>query len=125
MKSFSTAWNSSSNPGKQRKYVARAPLHVRHHFVAAHLSKELRGKHKRRSVSLAKGDVVRVARGQFKNRSGKIVRVDLKAVRIYIEGVDRAKKDGSKSLYPVHPSNIIVTELNLADKRREERLRAA
>ena len=28
------------------------------------------------------------------------------------------KKDGTKVFYPIHPSNLVVTELNLDDKKR-------
>lgn len=123
MKAFSSAWKSSSNPGKQRKYAAKAPLHIRHRFLSAHLSKELRGRYKRRSVPLVRGDAVRVVRGQFRNRAGKVSRVSLGAGNVFVEGVERAKKDGSKAPCPLHPSNLLVTELNLSDKLREERLR--
>ena len=124
MKQFATAWKSSANPGKQRKYAAMAPLHLRHHFLSAHLSKELRGKYKRRSIPVIKGDVVRIVRGQFRNKSGKVLRIQLNSAAVFVEGIDTAKKDGSKSGYPLHPSNLVITELNLSDKMREAKLTA-
>ena len=37
---------------------------------------------------------------------------------MYITGVEMIKKDGTKAFYPIHPSNLVVTELNLDDKKR-------
>ena len=55
--------------------------------------------------------------------SGKIDRVDLKKTKTYVTGIEIAKKDGTKAFYPIHPSNLIITELNLDDKRRLKRLK--
>ncbi len=119
---FSTSWKSSSKPSKQRKYAYNAPLHIRQKFVSAHLSKELRQKYKKRAIQLCKGDKVKILRGQFSGRENKIERIDLKQTLIYISGVERSKKDGTKSLHPVHPSNLLITELNLNDKERKAKL---
>ncbi|MEK6835561.1 MAG: 60S ribosomal protein L26, partial [Nanoarchaeota archaeon] len=32
------------------------------------------------------------------------------------------KLDGSKVYYPLHPSNLMITELNLNDKKRKAKL---
>ena len=121
-KQFSTKWNSSKNVAKQRKYKANAPLHIKQSFVSAHLSKDLRKKYGRRSLILRAGDKVKVMRGQYKGSENKVERVDLKNTRVYVTGVERAKKDGSKSLIPVNPSNLLLTDLNLEDKRRKLKL---
>jgi large subunit ribosomal protein L24 len=121
-KEFSTSWKSSTRPGKQRKYRYQAPLHIKHRFCSAHLSKELRQKYGRRSIEARKGDKAKVMTGQFRKREGKIERVDIKKTRIYITGIEMTKKDGSKSIYPLHPSNIMITELNLEDKKRKASL---
>jgi large subunit ribosomal protein L24 len=84
------------------------------------LSKELRQKHKRRSVRVKVGDRVKVMRGSFRNKSGKVERINSQAQKVYVTGVEFAKRDGSKTLYPIHPSNLLVQELDLADKRRLE-----
>ncbi|HSU72309.1 MAG TPA: 50S ribosomal protein L24 [Candidatus Binatia bacterium] len=114
---WSSHWKGSVKPRKQRSYAREAPLHVKRKFLGAHLSKELRGKHKTRSLPVRVGDKVTVLRGQFRKKSGKVERVDVKASRIYVAGVEMLKKDGSKTAYPVHPSNVIITEMH-QDKRR-------
>lgn len=115
---FSTSWKSSKKPKKQRKYRYNAPLHIKQKFMGCHLSKELRKKHGKRSVPVRKGDKVKVLRGQFKGTIGKVDRVDLKKTRVYVTGIERTKKEGTKSFYPIHPSNIIIIDLNLDDKKR-------
>ena len=119
-KEFSTSWKSSSKPRKQRKYALKAPLHIKRKLVSAHLAESLRSKYKIRSLPLRKGDTVKVMRGQFKKKTGKVARVDLKQTRIYIEGIEMVKKDGSKIPYPIHPSNLLIENLVLEDKQRKE-----
>ena len=119
--SWSAHWKASIKPRKQRSYKREAPLHIRRKFMAAHLSKALRGTHKTRSVILRLGDKVTVLRGQFRKKSGKVERVDINASKAYVTGVELTKKDGSKAMYPLHPSNLIITELDASDKRRMEK----
>ncbi|MBN1544601.1 50S ribosomal protein L24 [Candidatus Woesearchaeota archaeon] len=119
---FSTSWKSSKRPAKQRKYRHNAPLHIKQKLLSAHLSKDLRKRYGRRSLPVVKGDKVKVARGQFKGRENKVERTDHKKLRVYITGIERAKKEGSKSMQPINPSNLIITELNLDDKKRKASL---
>lgn len=120
---FSKTWKRSKQPRKQRKYRYNAPLHIKTKFMSAHLSKELRQKHKKRSFSVRKGDKVKVMRGQFKKKTGKIERIDVKKSRVYITGIEFIKKDGTKTMYPINPSNLMIIELNLDDKKRSEALK--
>jgi large subunit ribosomal protein L24 len=118
MKEWSPAWKSSTKPRKQRKYRATAPLHVKRRFLAAHLAPELRKKYSRRSLNPIEGDKVKVMRGQFKNHQGKIEKVDTKYSRVIVSGIEITKKDGSKTIRYIHPSNIMIMELKLDDKMR-------
>src|SRR3989344_23595 len=117
MKTFARSWKSSSKPRKQRKYVVYLPLHLRKKLMSAHLSKDLREKHNRRNIPVRVGDKVRIMRGEFRKREGAIERVNRKTSRIYIAGVERSKKDGTKAKVPLHPSNVLVVELNAAKGR--------
>lgn len=117
-KEFSTQWIASRQPRKQRKYKANAPLHVRHKFLSASLSKELRKKYDKRSLPVRKGDEVLVMRGSFKKKKVKVTGVDLKRTRISLEGIQRTKKDGSKVSVYFHPSVLQIQSLNLDDKKR-------
>lgn len=117
-KEFSTNWKASKQPRKQRKYRHNAPLHIKRKFFGSHLSKELRQKHGIRSISVRKGDKVKVMRGSFRGKTGNVERLNSKNIKAYITGIERIKKDGSKVLLPIHPSNLMIIELNLDDKKR-------
>lgn len=118
-KQFSTAWKSSTQPRKQRKYRHKAPLHLRNKLMSVHISKELKTKYGKRNVPVRKGDKVKVMRGQFKGRSGEVERVNLKKLKVYIQGVDNIRKDGGKVPYPVSPSNLMIIEMKMDDKKRK------
>jgi large subunit ribosomal protein L24 len=117
-KTFSTKWKSSSQPRKQRKYTAKAPLHIKRKFLNVNLSKDLRKKHNRRNIVVRKGDEVKVMRGKFKKKTGKIISIDVKTSKIKIDDIMIKKRDGSKVNVKIHPSNLQIIGLNLDDKKR-------
>ena len=117
---FSSSWKASKQLKKQRLYRYNAPLHKKRKFIAAHLSKELMKKYNRRSFGLKKGDKVKIVRGQFKKKEEKINRINTKREKLYIDGIEMVKKDGTKFFYPISPSNVIIQELNLDDKMRQK-----
>lgn len=117
-KTFSKYWKASKQPRKQRKYLARAPIHIKRKLFSAHLSKELRKKHQRRSFTLRKGDTVKIMRGSFKGKTGKIDSLDSRRRKVSIEGIQRAKRDGTKVNIFFDSSNLQIKELNLDDKER-------
>lgn len=110
----------SKQPRKQRKFIHKAPLHIRHKFMSATLSEELREKYERRSIPVRNGDTVKVMRGDFKDHEGKIEKVDLKNYRVLIEGVSVQKPDGNQVFHSVHPSNLMIVELDLSDDKRNK-----
>jgi len=114
---WSSSWKASKKPRKQRNYVRNAPLHIRNKLVGSHLSKDLREKLKKRSLRVRKGDKIKVMIGQHKGKSGPVEKVDTKRMKVYITGIEFVKKDGSKSLYPVNPSNLLIQDI-AEDKRR-------
>ncbi|MFW5977513.1 MAG: 50S ribosomal protein L24 [Candidatus Nanoarchaeia archaeon] len=118
---FSMQWLRSVKPQKQRKFREYAPLHIRGKFLRAPLSKELRKKYGVRSLRLRTGDKVTITRGQFKKRTGTIDRVDLARQRVFVKGVELAKKDGGSVPYPLNPSKVMITSLHSDDKRRFKR----
>ncbi|MFH1054389.1 MAG: 50S ribosomal protein L24 [Candidatus Woesearchaeota archaeon] len=119
---FAKTWNKSTQPRKQRKYRYNAPLHVKQKFVKVHLSKDLRTKYGKRAAGLRKGDKVLISRGQFKKKTGKVERIDVKKTKVYITGIEIIKREGSKSLIPIDPTNLIIQELNLEDKKRIKKI---
>ena len=117
-KKFSKKWVGSKQPRKQRKYLANAPLHIRHKLMSTNLNKELRKKYGKRNFPLRKEDNVKIMRGKFKRKTGKIDSVDLKKLRVTIGGIHRTKKDGTKINVYFNPSNLQIQELYLEDKKR-------
>ncbi|MBW2974217.1 50S ribosomal protein L24 [Candidatus Woesearchaeota archaeon] len=119
-KKFSSSWKKSRQVRKQRKYRYNAPLHIKQKFVHVHLSKELKKKYNTRSLGLKKGDKVKVVRGQFRKHTGNVEKVDLKKCKVILSGIEITKKEGSQTTYPINPSNLVITELNLDDKMRQK-----
>jgi|SRR3989339_937604 len=119
-KEFSTQWNASKQPRKQRKYNFNAPLHTRHKFLSAHLSKELKVKYGKRNLPLRKGDEVLIMRGAFKKKKAKVTSVNLRESLVSLENIQRTKKDGSKVNVMFPASVLMIVTLSLDDKRRLE-----
>lgn len=119
---FSTSWLSSVQKRKQRKYFHNAPLHVKHKFLSAHLSKDLRKKYGKRNLPLRTGDEVLVMRGSFRKKKAKVSSVNLKNLKVYLESLQRTKKDGSKVNVPFKPNILQIISLNLDDKERNTAL---
>jgi large subunit ribosomal protein L24 len=109
----------TTNPSKQRKKLYNAPAHIRHKMMAAPLSNELAASRGAKTLPVRKGDTVRIMRGDNKGFEGKVSRVDLKAYRIYLEGLTREKVDGTNIFLAVHPSKVQIRNLNLDDKWRK------
>jgi large subunit ribosomal protein L24 len=110
----------SKQPRKQRKALFNAPLHVRHKLLTARLSEELQRQYGIKRLPVRKGDTVLILRGDFKGVRGKVVKVDLRRVRIYVEGATIKKPSGETVYYPIHPSKVMIVELDLSDKKRLE-----
>jgi len=83
------------------------------------LSKELRKKYKKRNISARKNDVVRIMRGKFKGKKGKILNIELKKSKVTVEGIQVKKQDGSKANIKINPSKLQIIELSLEDKKRK------
>ena len=112
----------TTKPSKQRKMFFKAPLHKKRKWIAAHLEESLLLKYDRRSLPVVKGDTVRVMRGSFRGHEDKVVRVNVKKGYIEIEGITMSKADGNKIAKPIHPSNVMITKLNLTDRWRRAKL---
>lgn len=93
--------------------------------MSAHLSEELRKKYGTRSTRVRRGDKVRILRGNSKGKEGKVERVDVQKTRVYITKVERAKNEGASIQLSFHPSSLLITELELSDKKRKAKLEGA
>ncbi len=112
----------SIKPGKQRRELYNAPLHKKRNFISAHLEEKLLMKYDKRAIPVVKGDTVKVMRGAFRGHEDKVAKVIVKKRFLEIEGLMMAKADGNKIAKPIHPSNVMITKLNLTDKWRRRKL---
>lgn len=95
-------------------------MHLRHKFLSAPLSRELREKHKTRSLPLRKGDRVRILRGDFKKLEGEVLKIDTKRRFIHVQGASVTKTDGTQVPRPIRPSNLML--LKLAEDKERARI---
>jgi large subunit ribosomal protein L24 len=115
---------SSSQPRKQRLARLMAPHHQARKQMASHLSEELLLKYNRRSLTVIKGDEVKLMRGDHKGTSGKVLTIDARFRKVTVDGITNKKADGTEVPLPVDPSNLLITKLNLEDNRRRGKLEA-
>ncbi len=113
----------SSKPGKVRKYSFTAPLHmVNSRNAKAALSSDMKVKYARSTVRVRPGDSVKLIKGEYSGIEGKIQKVYPKEGRVTIEGITREKIAGGTTPVKIAIPNLIVTNLNLDDKWRREKL---
>ena len=107
-----------TKPSTARKLRYTAPNHLKRKYLSAPLSPSLRAEHGTRSMPIVQDDTVSVTKGDRKLSEGRVLRVDVKDCRIYIEGVTRTRMDGSTVQIPIKPENVMITRLNLNDQWR-------
>jgi large subunit ribosomal protein L24 len=101
-------------------------IHISKHrhgrSIAAHVVDNLRQQYRLRSCRVVKGDTVRVMRGEYNGIEGKVESVDTMTGGLAIEGIQREKVRGGNVKVRIHSSNVIITNMNLDDKYRQEML---
>jgi len=117
-KKFSTKWKASKQPRKQRKYKANAPLHLKAKFVNVNLAKPLRKSVGKRNIQIKKNDKVKIMRGKYKGKQGKVLSVSIKYAKVYVENIQVTKMDNSKANVPLKPSNLQIIEMAERGKRK-------
>ena len=110
---------TSKKPRKQRKERRSTQWQRRHKLLTARLAPELVDKHGIKRIPVVKGDTVFVTRGAFRDSEGDVERVDMKKLKIHIENITIEKVDGTAISLPIHPSNVMITKLNI-DKVRQD-----
>lgn len=109
----------TKQPRKQRK---RAIKLVFKKGLGAHLSKELIKKYKIRTAGIRKGDDVKILRGEFKGKTGKVESVNLSRKLVFVEGIQAQKVSGTKTKVGIHASNMIITSIDMKDKFRKAKI---
>ena len=118
MAASSKTQSKSMSRRKARRAHFQAPSHVRRILMSAHLSKELKAKHNVRAMPIRKGDEVRVLRGKFKGREGKVENVYRLKWVIEVDKVTREKANNTTVKVGIHPSNVEITKMKLPKFRK-------
>ncbi|KDQ61007.1 hypothetical protein JAAARDRAFT_55733 [Jaapia argillacea MUCL 33604] len=108
----------SSSRRKAHKAHFSAPSSVRRKIMSSSLAKDLRTKYNTRSIPIRKDDEVRVVRGKYKGREGKVTQVYRKKWVIHVDRVNRDKSNGASVPIGIHPSNVVITTIKLDKDRR-------
>src|SRR2546428_14124975 len=109
---------TSTKPRTQRKRAANAPLHTKRIMASSHLAPEIRDKskvHLPRALPVRKGDTVRIMRGGFRGKEGKVVSVDRVHSTAVIEGITIEKVDEKKVARPLDAANRLVVRMGDTD----------
>ena len=86
----------SSQRRKSRKAHFSAPSSIRRKIMSSKLSKDLKTKYETKSVPVRKGDTVKIMRGNFKGREGKVQAVYRKRWALHIEKIVKEKTNGKQ-----------------------------
>ena len=115
---------TSRKPRTQRKRAANAPLHTKRIMPSSHLAPEIHDKskaHLPRALPVRKGDTVRIMRGGFRGKEGKVVSVDRVHGTVVIEGITIEKVDEKKVARPLHASNLLIVRMDDTDPWRRRK----
>ena len=107
-------------PSTVRRNMYNSPNHKKRKFISAPLSPNLRVEYGTRSMPVRVNDTVSITKGDRKLAEGRVLRVNTKDLKIYIEGVTRTRQDGSTVQIPIRAENVMITRLNLDDEWRRE-----
>ena len=110
----------------QRKLQLSAPSSIKRRLMSCHLAKALREEHKLRALPIKRGDEVKILKGKFKNKAGKVVQVYRRRNVIYVDKIQREKQNGQTVFFPIRPSYCVIEKLlNNKDRKKTIEKRAA
>jgi len=110
----------SRKPSTARRNMKNAPNHKKRKYLSAPLSPNLRAEYGTRSMPVIADDTVSITKGDRKLAEGRVLRVNTKDLKIYVEGVTRTRQDGSTVQIPIRAENVMITRLNLDDVWRRD-----
>jgi|ERR687883_40095 large subunit ribosomal protein L24 len=102
--------------------LATSSKHNLSKMTASRLSENLRKQYEKRSIRVIKGDTVKVMRGEYSGIEGKVEKVSINKGTLAIEGVQREKVRGGNVKVQIHASNVMIVDLNLDDKYRQNKI---
>ena len=110
----------------QRKLQLSAPSSIKRRLMSCHLAKTLRDEHKLRALPIKRGDEVKILKGKWKGKKGKVVQVYRRRSIIHVDKIQREKQNGQTVFFPIRPSYCIIEKLvNNKDRKKTIERRAA
>ncbi|MFZ1023825.1 MAG: 50S ribosomal protein L24 [Thermoplasmata archaeon] len=116
---------TSKQPRRQRKAFYTADGAERRRRMTVPLSRDLRGRFKRRHVPVRKGDTVRVLSGSFLGREERVAKVSRRHYSVTLDNITVKTGDQKLKPLPIQLSHLVITRLNLSDPWRRRSLRVA
>lgn len=114
---LSIAVSSARRTSRRNHFQAHSTARAK--IMSAGLSKELREKHSVRAVPIRKDDEVKVVRGTYAGRDGKVIACYRKKYVIHVERITDTKINQQTYQVPIHPSNVEITKLHLDPDRKK------
>ncbi|KAL3895017.1 MAG: hypothetical protein SGCHY_004941 [Lobulomycetales sp.] len=87
--------------------------------MSSALAKDLREKYKCRSLPIRRDDEVRITRGRYKGREGRVTACYRRRWAIHIDKIVCDKANAQSVPIPIDPSNVVITKLKLDDDRKK------
>lgn len=102
--------NVSSSRRKSRKAHFTANDAKRRMIMSSELSKELKEQYLFKSFPVVTGDEVLVMAGDFKGKTGKVIKINRATYRVILDITYREKKNGQISRFGIHSSSLQITK---------------
>ncbi|MGA8542064.1 MAG: 50S ribosomal protein L24 [Thermoplasmata archaeon] len=116
---------SPTSPRRQRKALYTASTFERRRRMTVPLSRELRGRFRKRSIPIRKGDTVRVLSGSFEGREERVAKVVRRTYSVVLDNVTLKTGEEKLKPLPIRTSHLVITRLNLADPWRRRTLKVS
>merc|ERR1711976_779984 len=104
---------------KNRAAHFKAPSHIRRILMSTRLSRDQRAKYNVRALPIRKDDEVRIKRGIYKGRDGKVICVYRKKWVVPVDRITREKANGAVVQIGLNPSNLEITKPKLDKHGRD------
>lgn len=114
----------TKNPSKQRKRnIYKTNIYGKRKLLVAKLDEAITKTTNKKRMTVRKGDTIKILRGSYKGKSGKVEKVSYTKAKIYVKDIKQTNSKGQDKLIPFNASNVIITELFLNDNKRIKNLK--
>ncbi|AAK39831.1 60S ribosomal protein L26 (nucleomorph) [Guillardia theta] len=80
-------------------------------IIKTNLSKEMQKYHKKKTLILKKNYEIKVKRGDFKGKTGKVIQIKPEQQKIFVDNIFRNKFEKTNIFVPLKPSNIQIIKI--------------